>query len=538
MSLSAQARGMKKARNDFAWFCEKFVKIKNKQGRVVPLVLNDAQMIIVDAILALEAENKPVRIIGLKGRQQGFSTVVQAYHFWKAVCFRGNSCLTIAHDLEPASQLFGKTELAYEELPDEIKPVRGPTRAGRKLVFKAPQHAMLYVETSKNAAGRSGTFQRVHATELPWWDNTKDVMDGLLQSIPKEPGTSIIVESTACGVGDYFHNMWKRAESNGTDWNGFTPVFVPWYKTKEYARPQLETDAALSVKERDFQEKYDLTIEQVLWYRDKTAELGEAIVRQEYPSNPDEAFLMSGQPYFPAECTHYYSENTREPLRMGFFNTKNQFVDDPAGDYWIFKQPDPKGLYVVAGDTSEGTALDYSAMHVLDVNNLEVVASGLLRTDPDQFAWDLWRFAMIYNEALIAPEKNGPGIQTVKTLLEDVDYRKIFIHEKVDALAGGIRQDYGWITSAKTRPLMLNELSEVVRSMELVIPCRRTVEQMKVFVRGKQTQNDRRGRAQAADGEHDDLVMSLGIAVAAREQALGVSLSGFEPGEDDDFEYF
>lgn len=529
---------MKKAREDFAWFCKTFVKIKNKQGKVVPLVLNDAQHVIVDAIRELEDAGKPVRIIGLKGRQQGYSTVVQAYHLWKAVCFRGQSCLTIAHDLEPASQLFGKTELAYDELPDDIKPVRGPTRAGRKLVFKAPQHAMLYVETSKNAAGRSGTFVRVHATELPWWDNTKDTMDGLLQSVPREPGTSIIVESTACGVGDYFHKMWKSANSRGTDWNGFTPVFVPWYLTKEYARPRIETDAAFSKDEKDFQKQYSLTDEQVLWYRDKTAELGREIVKQEYPSNPDEAFLMSGQPYFPAECTDYYATHSVEPLRMGFFDTKNRFVDDPAGDYWIFKQPTPDGLYVVSGDTSEGTALDYSAMHVLDVKNLEVVASGMLRVDPDQFAWDLWRFAMIYNEALIAPEKNGPGIQCVKTLLEDVDYRKIFIHEKVDALAGGIRQDYGWVTSAKTRPLMLGELSEVVRGMTLKIPCKRTIEQMKVFVRGKQTQNDRRGRAGAADGEHDDLVMSLGIAVAAREQALGVSMSGFDPGDDNDFEYF
>jgi len=268
------------------------------------------------------------------------------------VCFRGKSCLTIAHDLEPASQLFGKTELAFEELPEGIKPERGPTRAGRKLVFKAPQHAMLYVETSKNAAGRSGTFSCVHATELPWWDNTKDVMDGLLQSIPKQPGTSIIVESTACGVGDYFHKMWKSANESGTGWNGFTPVFVPWYKTSEYARPRIESDAPLSRDEKSFMERYGLSDEQVLWYRDKTAELGAAVVKQEYPSNADEAFLMSGQPFFPAECTEYYSRNTQPPARVGGFNSKNEFLTDPGGDYWVFKQPLPDGVYVVSGDTS------------------------------------------------------------------------------------------------------------------------------------------------------------------------------------------
>lgn len=535
-TLSAKARTIKKAREDFAWFCRTFVKIKNKDGEVIPLELNEAQHIIFDAIWSAEQAGKPVRIVGLKGRQQGFSTVIQAYHAWKAMMFKGRSCLTIAHDLEPARQLFGKAELIFEEFPEELRPVRGETRAGRKMVFKAPHHSMMYVETSRNEAGRSGTFQHVHATELPWWENAKDVMDGLLQSIPKQPGTSIIVESTACGVGDYFHSLWKGANASGRDWNGFTPVFVPWFATREYARPWEDDDVAFSKAEKDFQKQYSLSDEQVLWYRDKIAELGEAIARQEYPSNPDEAFLMSGSPYFPAERLDLYERETIPPTRTGWFNTSHQFEDDSEGEYWIWKPPSASGVYVVSADTSEGTALDRSALHVLDVKQNEVVASGLLRIDPDELAWDLWRFAKVYNDALIAPEKNGPGLQTIKTLLKECDYRRIYIHERHDALAGGITTAYGWLTSSKTRGPMLAELSEAVRDTvhPLRIPCSRTIREMKVFVRGKATQNAPGGRPEAADGEHDDLVMSLGIANAARQQALAMSMSGFDQGPDDD----
>jgi hypothetical protein len=381
-------------------------------------------------------------------------------------------------------------------------------------------HGMLYVETSQNRdAGRSGTFQFVHATELPYWEDAKRTMDGLLQSVPNEPGTAIILESTAGGMGDYFHTMWLDAVNGRVP---FKPVFVPWFKTPEYARPWNDADEPFAPSELAMQRKYKLTDEQVLWYRDKQSVLGVDVCKQEYPCSWEEAFLASGLPFFFQEDLEYLSKtHIRPPLRKGEFVAQHKgrvkLVDTEDGRWWIWRLPDKNSDYVVFGDTSSGRARDYTAIHVLNTTTLEVVATfrGLLT--PDEAATELQRIGLVYNVATVACETNNHGELTIHNLWKVWKYPNLYVHRDEATTTGSETTQYGWRTTTKTRPLMLNALQELVHHRRLKLPCIRTLDELRTFV--FTTDDGKKAEAQA--GCWDDMVMSLAGACAIRGSAGG-----------------
>lgn len=511
----ARARGFRKARADFTWFCRTFLKIKNKDGVVVPLEVNPAQQIIVDAALTAEAEGKPVRIIGLKGRQQGFSTIVQAWLAWKVFLRKGQNALVIAHDLEPASQLFGKIELMYDYLPEDLRPPKAAgVRQGRKIVLDKPFHGLIYVETSQNRdAGRSGTFQHAHCTELPYWEDAKSTMDGLLQSIPSKPATSIFLESTAGGMGDYFHDLWQRSKRGETE---FQAVFVPWFKTPEYARERNELDAPLDERERELQKTYSLSDEQLLWYRDKRAVLGDDTLAQEYPCCDDEAFRSSGLPFFRMNDLAWYRKTMiRPPLKRGRFIVeagRARLVDEHDGPWWLWKLPVKGHRYCVFSDPSSGMARDYAACHVLDVDELEVVATYRAKVVPEDLASEMSRIGLAFNTALVSPETNNHGEVVMYRLTKGIGYPNLYIHEDDASVSGSERAEYGWRTTTRTRPLMLGKLAELIHGRELKLYCSRTLRELETFV----YKDEAAKKAEAQKNAYDDMVMSLAGAVAIR----------------------
>ena len=73
----------------------------------------------------------------------------------------------------------------------------------------------------------------VHASELAFWSpsTAKENWNALLQAVPNEKGTAIIAESTANGLSNVFHDLWRGAVSGV---NGFWPIFIPWYIDDSY----------------------------------------------------------------------------------------------------------------------------------------------------------------------------------------------------------------------------------------------------------------------------------------------------------------
>lgn len=550
-TLERAAQERRRILTDFPYFCAQYVKIKNKDGEMVPFVLRKYQIRLWHLILRMIEENRPVRIIVLKSRQLGFSTMMQAYLLWRTILNPYSGCLTVAHDQEASGKLFEKVEFAYENLPawlyKDLEAAKNNAVRGKKLAFGKPLNSSFFVDTAGNKnIGRSMTFQRAHLSEVAFWENIEIKMYGLMQALGKRPGTECVLESTANGMGTYHHRMWVRASSGKSMWE---PFFVGWSEDDDCKLP-CPDGFEFSKEERQLARRFKLTRDQLYW-RHITIEDecggDEELFRQEYPIEPDEAFIVSGNPYFGPKVVEKTIRGCVDPVKWGrieLVNGKptmigshqpetevsNGFVDDGTVKercpWWIWKDPVPEHPYAIGADVAGGTGKDHSAAHVLDLQTNEIVATFQGKLDPDEFAYQLRWMGLTYNVALLAPEKNGEGRATVLKLQKDLIYPRLFFHMHVDDWSGGLKQTWGWTTSSRTRPTILPELNAALRQPAVRLYCERTAREMGSFVRVETVKI-----AEAAEGTNDDMVMSAAIVNSSEVRHLAstfVDLSEFQ----------
>lgn len=502
-----------KCRQDFKGYAERFLRIKSKSGKIIPLRFNTPQMRILDAINKQIALKRPVRIVILKSRQLGSSTFCQAWLAHKAFLFEGQNCLTIAQSLDMAGELFSKTEMMYRLLPDELRPAKDSKSRGKRLAMGDPLNSLLFVESAENRdAGRSATFQHAQATEIPFWPDAKTTMDGLLQSIPNEAGTSVIVESTANGMGDYFHNLYDNA-TKGT--NGFIPVFLPWFEMEEYRRIPIKSDFPLDKRIAALQREHYFDNDRAVWYQDRLRELQNDWdkLSQEYPTTPEVAFLVSGRPFFHVNTIKHYEKMCTIPKRKGTYKPgelgRGYWKDSQDGEIWVWEEPKPGEKYVIGVDIATGRAADNSAFHVF--KGTQQVASYVGRHEPDELARLVAWCGLAYNQALIVPERNSVGIAVIIPLVKEIKYPNVYQHERLDTTTHIQSIEFGWPTTAVTRPLMLERLAALSRTGDLKLYCERTISEMKTFT----FQDELGKKAEANRGSRDDMIMSLAISLAA-----------------------
>jgi hypothetical protein len=273
---------------DFELYAEKALKVRSKSGAVQPLRLNRAQKYLHERIEEQRARTGMVRALVLKGRQQGCSTYTEARFFWRTVWDRGIRTFILTHEEAASSNLFEMAQRFFEHLPAELKPSVNAQNA-KELLFRALDSGYKVGTAGNKAAGRSSTIQLFHGSEVAYWPNAEEHAAGILQTIADAPGTEIILESTANGIGNYFHRQWQMAERSETK---FIAVFIPWFWQDEYVADA--TGITPTAEEADYQSAYGLTLARVAWMRGKVAELGESKFRQEYPANAIEAFQTSG----------------------------------------------------------------------------------------------------------------------------------------------------------------------------------------------------------------------------------------------------
>ena len=526
-----------KLRNDRKWYIENFLKIRDKSAQIIPFKLNKAQNIVLDILKKDEKEGKPKRYIVLKARQMGLSTLFEALIFHDTVAHENKNSLIIAHEEQASTNLFNMSKLYYECLPDVLKPMKKYAN-GKVLSFENPttddkekaQNPGLRSKISIATAGagevgRSSTIHNLHASEVAFFPDAKTTMLGLLQAVPDQPNTLVVLESTANGVGDWFHEMWMKAERGE---NEFTPIFLPWFIQPEYTRPfrseaekqQFIEEVSTVTKntngeeirtyEWELKEKFGLTWEQLNWRRWTIANKcqgDEMLFMQEYPSTPHEAFISSGRPKFSIQALKKYQTITKEPIRRGYLYAKDgkiEFVDDPKGYISIWKEPDPDMYYCIGADVAEGLAHgDYSAALVGD-QNFDVVAKWHGHIDPDLFGIELIKLAKYYNDAYLGVEANNHGLTTLSTIKKE-EYWNLFFTKTYDKIADTVTQKLGWYTNARTKPYMIDKLAEFVREHYLGIYDDAIISEMFTYV------IEDNGKTNAQPGCHDDLVMATAI---------------------------
>lgn len=279
-------------RSEFELYAPRALKIRTKQGEIRPLRLNRAQLYIHAQIEAQKARTGRVRALCLKGRQQGASTYICARFYWKTSGEFGKQTFILTHEQDATDNLFDMVKRYHEHAPSELKPQTAADNA-KELWFNVLDSRYKVATAGAKATGRSATAQYFHGSEAAFWANAKDHMAGIGQTVPDEPGTEIILESTGNGIGNLFHQMWTAAVRGESD---YLPIFVPWFWEPGYSK-QVPAGFTLDAEEIEYQGTFDLELEQMCWRRGKIRDDfagDESLFDQEYPATAEMAF-MRGQ---------------------------------------------------------------------------------------------------------------------------------------------------------------------------------------------------------------------------------------------------
>lgn len=267
---------------DFCQYAPSFLKVKNKAGAIVPFRMNVSQEYIHKELEKQLKETGMVRAIILKGRQMGCSTLIEARFFHKTVTTFGKKTFILTHEQQATDNLFEMTERYYLNLPEKMRPSIGAANA-KELIFDKLDSSFVVATAGNRGAGRSATAQLFHGSEVAYWPAAEEHQAGIMQTIPLETDTEIILESTANGIGNVFHRTW--------DSPGWLSIFVPWFWQQEYRCDGVD----LGDEDYEYGSIHGLDVQQMMWRRKKIHELGGDVrlFMREYPSTPAEAFSVS-----------------------------------------------------------------------------------------------------------------------------------------------------------------------------------------------------------------------------------------------------
>lgn len=500
-------------------YIETYIKIRDKEGNIIPLKLNEPQLKYYNVIKKLYQQNKPIRIIILKARQMGFSTETESIIFKNVVTNHNYNAGIVAHKEDSTTNLFNMSKRMLEYLPDAIKPEQKKSNA-KELVFNNANGTGLdskikCMTAGGKGIGRSDTFTALHLSELAFWEGDKqDILLGLLQAVPNIPNSIVVIESTANGF-DYFKELWDKAVAGEND---FYPLFVGWNELEEY-RMQY-SGFKLTEEEKELQKLYNTSLEQLEWRRwciknncggniDK--------FKQEYPITPEEAFLSTGKCYFDKKKIINRINEVKEPIIQGSFSCfydglrirGRKFRQEDKGSIKIYKYPENNVPYVIGGDTA-GEGSDYFTAHVINNITGEEVAVLKQQYDEIEYVKQIYCLGIFYNKALIGPETNFSTYPIQK--LVELNYPNLYVRKKEDTYLSKHEKSFGFKTTSITRPLILANLQEIVVDEIDKINDKDTLREMLTFIVNKN------GRAEAEEGYHDDLVMGLAIAYYIRPQ--------------------
>lgn len=510
-------------------YVEEYIKIRNKEGKIVNLKLNMPQMKLYNIIKECKKNNKPVRVIILKARQMGFSTATESFIFKDTVTKFNRRAGIITHLDTATTNLFNMSKLMYEQLPPELKPSVKASNA-KELIFDDDTGTGLKskikcMTAGTSGVGRSDTFDELHLSELAFWQgDVSATLNGLFQAVPNLPDTMIIIESTANGY-EKFKELWDKAVKGESD---FIPLFVAWYEMKEYSMKY--TGFKLTQEEEKIKEIYNLSNDQLEWRRWCIRNNCQGDIEQfhqEYPSNPEEAFISTGNCIFDKEQIALRLTTTPKHIKRGYFIYNEaeaikgnmvdiKFVNDEKGCIKIYEIPNPFTKYAIGGDTAGDTFGDYFEGQVINSKTNKQVAVLEMQTDEDLYAKQMYCLGYYYKyqyrsgkiePALMAIEVNFSTYPQKE--LERLGYNNFYIREVVDRYDKEVEHRFGFRTTRQTKPLILSNLVQIVRENIDYFNDADTLRQMLTFVRKED------GKQEAENGFHDDRVMACAIGYYA-----------------------
>lgn len=458
------------------------------KGRI-PLELRDAQKsVLYDWI-------KHRRNVCLKARQIGFSTLVAAYVLWLTFGWPDRNIILLSRTEREAVKLLAKTKYAYKWMPEWAR-LRGPALKDKtRLSMTWGNDSVIQSLPSANDPARGESVFLVVVDEWAFLPNPDEAWASI-EPITDIGGRAIGI-STANGEGNFFHKLWVGSQTKSGIGGDFNGIFFPWS----------------AVDQRD-----------QAWYDDKVANMEPWQRAQEYPDNPEEAFIGSGNPVFNLAILRQFKPTA--PIGSYDITASRrsdvQLVD--GGNFHIWETPNDKDRwsYVVGADIAEGLAHgDNTVAYVMCVQTGAIVAVWHGKIDPDVFGEKvLCAIGWYYRHAVVAPEVNNHGLTVLKALQRS-GYQRIYRRRTLTKRSDRPLESLGWLTTQTTKPLLVDELGAWLREAENV-PHDLTIAELRTF--------SRNANGKMSGSPHDDCVMALGITIQARKWAIVEKIAAKDEG--------
>ncbi len=532
---------------DFEYWCALCVKVRHKlSGRRIPLVLNAPQRRVLASLEEMRLAGRPLRMILLKSRQWGGSTLVQMYFAWIQMQHRRNWNSLICSHLKATSfiirRMYQQMLASYpRELTDDGAVPRLLSVQGDSNSRELAARGCIITAGSSIAQESSRGFDcsMAHLSEVAFWKDSSlmspvDFIRATASGIPLEPLTAIIMESTANGVGDFFHDSWLRAKQ-GT--SSYVPVFVPWYEIEMYRMPVTDPDdfiAHMNAYEKGLWQK-GLTLEMIAWYRAKSLEIGPTAMHAEYPTDDVEAFVNSGSNVFSSENVESLRLTCCDAVERGdiagaavtgaaaLHNVR--FVPDADGCLSVWERPCPEvpaqmDRYLVCVDVGgRAASSDYSVIAVFDRFSPDsygvpaVVAQWRGHCDHDILGWKAAAIARWYHDAKLVIESNSLESASdghSRYILEELrgEYHNMYVRQLRDRVAGNLYDSSpGFHTNRSTKARIIASLIAHVRDGAYIERDHEACNEMLAY------EFDGASTYHARKGYHDDILMTRAIAL-------------------------
>lgn len=545
-----------RCRHDFEFWAVTCVTIRHKlTGQNVPFVLNRPQRKVVDVLESDRLAQRPLRLIMLKARQWGGSTLVQVYFAWIQCIHRTNwHSIICAHLKNTAAVIRGMYSKLLASYPEAywdgdkapaLKAFEGSATT-REIAGRNCQITLTSSFTQETARGLDCSL--AHLTEVAFWRDT-DCMTpegyalAVCSGIPLRPYTFIALESTANGVGNYFHKEWVRAKSAKSL---MKPVFIPWYEIEMCRSEVTDPKVLIDSMDRYEWELWDkgLTLEMIKWYHDKRQETPDTkLLRAEYPTTDEEAFVNTGDGVFAVDEVEQLRQTCAEPIAVGEVVGREltgpaaienvAFRKSSLGRLQVWKMPDDTSepcRYITVVDVGGRSAgSDYSVIAVIDRNNRssggmpEIVAQWRGHIDHDLLGWKAAAIARWYGNALLVVESNTletEGDGRAEFILQQLDHTYPWVYSR----SGSNGRRIGFHTNRRTKTIVISDLIAMVRDKRYVETDQQACNEMLTY------QQMPSGAYGAKTGEHDDVLMTraIGLHVAKHINSLNTRVgSGF-----------
>lgn len=516
-----------RCRHDFEYWAVSCAVIKDKMSpRDIPFALNAPQRRVLSVLEAARRAAEPMRIILLKARQWGGSTLIQMYMAWIQLCHRTNwNSVICAQVKDTAATIRAMYSKLLENYPPDLweadsRPAFAPfERSINTRVIAGRDCRVTLGSGEKPDSMRGADYAMAHLSETAFWPATRthspqDVIQSVSGSIALLPYTLVAVESTANGVGDYFHSEWIRSKNGIGD---KTPVFVPW---QEIAFNTLDApDPAVVLASLDACEQRLWTMgcdtSQIWWRRRKKREFDSAErFNAEFPGDDVEAFSASESAVFSPAKVEFLRRNCCEPLFTGEISADgNTFVTDAAGKLFVWRKPEARMRYVVAVDVGgRSETADWSVIAVMThATTPELVAQWRGHIDHDLLAAKALSVATFYNKALLVLESNtfetdnyGSSSDSNLFVLNRLAraYSNIYRRVSYDTASGRTTSKVGFHTNRSTKAMLVDGLIEAVRDDLYIERDNLACNELHTYCRYPN------GVFAAKDGYHDDILMT------------------------------